>query len=78
MPIDIYAYWDVEPPQVVEPEPAPVPEAVAEPVYQWDPQDPVYQWNPDEPQYYPKGCFESSPWTNLGQKLKLGGVRISH
>ena len=47
MPTEIYAYWGMEPPKVVELEPAPEPVAALEPVYQWDPQDPVYQWNPE-------------------------------
>ena len=58
MPADIYAYWALVPPQVVEPELAPGPEAAAEHVYQ---QDPVYRWNLDEPQHYPgEGYFD--PW----------------
>ena len=44
-----------------EPEPAPEYEPIAEPVYQWDPQDPVYQWNSQEPQYYPGGGY-FDPW----------------
>ena len=52
---DIYAYWGLTQPTAPEPEP------VAQPVYQWDPQDPVYHWNPREPPHYPgEGYFD--PW----------------
>ncbi|KAI4993927.1 hypothetical protein ZWY2020_008240 [Hordeum vulgare] len=43
IPLDIYAYWGIEPPQ------APVPELRVEyqtPVYQWEPEELTQQWHP--------------------------------
>ena len=65
----------------------PAPEAEPEPpldpyrqsVYQWDQEDLANQWHPeDPPQYTEEDHFDPWAYTNLGQKSKLGGIRISH
>ena len=77
----IYAYRN--------PTPAPEPEPQFEPPrqsdYFWDPEMTASQWQSESSssQYDPSYTYGYPPshpwqWTNLGQKPKLGGVRISH
>mgnify|MGYP005845697429 CR=1 FL=1 len=59
MPDDIYKYWSLTQPPVLEP--APAPEPYQEAIYQWEPKELVNQSNPqDPPQYLGEGYFD--PW----------------
>ena len=74
MPGDIYAYWGLSQPQAPLPEP---PVEYQTPVYQWEPEELTQQWHPQStPEYPGAGYFPPWEYTNLGQKPKLGGVRV--
>ena len=81
-PEAIHAYRNPTP--ATEPEPEPQFDPSRQSVYQRDPEEIANQWQPEAPsQYDPNYNFgypPGQPWpqTNLGQKSKLGGVRISH
>ena len=77
LPEDIHAYLSAIPATVDEPEPQLDP--YRQSVYQWDPEEIANQWHPEDlPQHTGEGHFDPWAYTNLGQKPKLGGVRISH
>ena len=73
------------PTSATEPESEPQVDPPRQSNYKWDPEMIANQWQSEssssqyDPNYYfgyPPG--QPWPWTNLGQKPKLGGVRISH
>ncbi len=74
MPSDIYAYWGIAQPQAPVPE---LPVKYQTLVYQWEPEELTQQWHPQYTPEYPRdGYFPPWEYTKLGQKPKLGGVRV--
>ena len=65
--------------QASEPEPEPPLDPYRQSVYGWELDELANQWNPEDTSQYTGGSsFDPWPLTNLGQKPKLGGVRVSH
>ena len=73
----IHAYRNPTSATELEPEPQFDPPRQSD--YQCDPEVIANQWQSEDPsQYDPSYNFDPWAYTNLGQKPKLGGVRISH
>jgi len=65
--------------QASEPEPEPPLDPYRQSVYGWELDELANQWHQEDTSQYTGGSsFDPWPYTNLGQKPKLGGVRVSH